>query len=114
MKDKEKKQNSSKLLKKFTIDRETRKFEINCKNEAELKFFRDNTIKTAKYNILTFLPVALIYQFNSYFNLYFLLVTIIYSIKEISNMDPGVGLGPFIFVIGISMFREAVEDIVRL
>ena len=41
-------------------------------NQAGQKEFVDNTIKTAKYNWFTFFPLAVLYQFNNYFNIRFL------------------------------------------
>ena len=82
-------------------------------NNPQIKEYVGNTIKTAKYNFLTFLPLAIIYQFNNYFNIFFLITAVILSIKEISPMDPGVAIAPFIFVIGVSVIREGVEDWVR-
>lgn len=81
-------------------------------NEPQEKQFQDNTIVTAKYNWLTFIPLAVIYQFNNYFNVFFLLTAVILAIKEISPMDPGVAIGPFIFVIMVSVVREGIEDYV--
>ncbi len=82
-------------------------------NQPQIKPFHDNTIRTAKYNWLTFLPLAVIYQFNNYFNIFFLITAIILAIKEISPMDPGTAIGPFIFVIMVSVVREGIEDYVK-
>jgi hypothetical protein len=89
--------------------KEMRKIKIN---ENHHKLYCDNTIKTAKYNLWTFLPLAIAYQFRNYFNIFFLFTAVILSIKVISPMDPGVALGPFIFVIMVSVIREGIEDLV--
>ena len=47
--------------------REMRKIYIN---EHHHKLFCDNKIKTAKYNLWTFLPLAVAYQFKNYFNIF--------------------------------------------
>ncbi len=91
--------------------KELRKIYIN---QPELNFFCNNTVKTAKYNIFTFLPLAVFYQFNNYFNIFFLLTAIILSIKVISPMDPAVAIFPFIFVLSVSIIREAIEDYVTI
>ena len=83
-------------------------------NSAIPNKFCSNIIKTAKYNWFTFLPLAIAYQFNNYFNIYFLFTAVILAIKEISPMDPGVAIGPFIFVIMISVVREGIEDYVKI
>lgn len=72
--------------------------------------FKSNLIKTAKYNFITFLPLALLYQYANYFNIYFLIVTIILSIKSISTMSWTIGVIPYLVVIGMSLVREGVED----
>lgn len=90
-------------------EKEFRKIYIN---QPENNFYCNNTIKTAKYNLFTFLPLAVFYQFNNYFNIFFLLTAIILSIKVISPMDPEVAIFPFIFVISVSIVREAIEDYV--
>jgi hypothetical protein len=91
--------------------KEMRKIMINSSQNKE---YADNTIKTAKYNILTFLPFAVLYQFNNYFNIYFLFTAIILAIKEISPLDPGSAIAPFIIVIAVSVIREGIEDIVSI
>jgi hypothetical protein len=98
-------------MKESSSNKEMRKIIIN---DNQIKHYVDNTIKTAKYNWFTFLPLAIIYQFNNYFNIFFLITAIILAIKEISPMDPGVAIGPFIFVIMVSVIREGIEDFVRL
>ena len=37
----------------------------------------DNYISTTKYNVFSFLPLGLLYQFQRFANIYFLLVTIL-------------------------------------
>ena len=96
-------------MKDHDIHKEMRKIMINS---PPVKEYVDNTIKTAKYNWLTFLPLAIIYQFNNYFNIFFLFTAIILAIKIISPMDPGVAIAPFVIVIGVSVVREGIEDIV--
>ncbi len=81
-------------------------------NQPELNLFCNNTVKTGKYNMFNFLPLAVFYQFTNLFNIFFLLTAIILSIKIISPMDPGVAIGPFLFVISVSIIREAIEDYV--
>ena len=90
--------------------REMRKININ---ENHSKIFCDNKIKTAKYNKWTFFPLAIAYQFKNYFNIFFLFTALILSIDIISPMDPGVAIGPFIFVIMVSVIREGIEDYVK-
>ena len=58
----------------------------------------------------TFLPLALFYQFNNCFNLFFLITAVIQSIKQISPLDPMSAVMPFVVVLIISLIKEAIED----
>ena len=46
------------------VNTSLRHFLINAPNPS----FSSNLIKTAKYNMITFFPLALLYQFTNYFN----------------------------------------------
>ena len=97
-----------------TKETNQRKFYINTytdPNFTQTQKFHTNKIKTSKYNFFTFLPLALFYQFNSCFNLFFLFTAIITSIKSISTLEPMSAIMPFIVVLIISLIREALEDI---
>lgn len=82
-------------------------------NKLQDQNFCDNSIKTAKYNKFNFIPLAIVYQFRNYFNVYFLFAALLQSITIISPVNPGVALVPFIFVIVVSVIREGVEDSVK-
>ena len=83
-------------------------------NEKNAEFkLKDNTITTTKYNIITFIPKGLLYQFNRLPNLYFLFTAIIQSIPIISPLNSLTAIIPLIFVLGVSMIRELVEDLGR-
>ena len=72
--------------------------------------FCSNRIKTSKYSLISFFPLALFYQFNSCFNLFFLFTAIITSIPSISTLTPMSAIMPFVVVLIISLIREAIED----
>ena len=83
----------------------------NIRNKAfKLK---DNTIITSKYNVFTFIPKGLLYQFSRLSNIYFLFTAIIQSIPLISPLTSLTAIIPLIFVLGVSMIREAIEDLSR-
>ena len=84
----------------------------NSKNK-ELYDLKDNTISTTKYNLFTFIPKGLLYQFSRLSNIYFLFTAIIQSIPLISPLTSLTAIIPLIFVLGVSMIREAIEDLVR-
>ena len=83
-------------------------------NEKNLEFkLKDNTITTTKYNFLTFIPKGLLYQFSRLPNVYFLFTAIIQSIPIISPLNSLTAIVPLIFVLGVSMIRELIEDLGR-
>ena len=107
------------------IERNTKIDSTNDKQEKFLEFYindnkknkvynlNDNTITTTKYNILTFIPKGLLFQFCRLSNVYFLFTAIIQSIPLISPLTSVTAIIPLIFVLGISLIREALEDLVR-
>ncbi|XP_050370284.1 probable phospholipid-transporting ATPase 5 [Argentina anserina] len=68
-----------------------------------------NYVSTTKYNIVTFLPKALFEQFRRVANLYFLLAAVL-SITDLAPFTPTSLIAPLVFVVGVSMIKEAVED----
>jgi hypothetical protein len=49
-------------------------------------------------------------QFTNYFNIFFLVTAVLLSIPVISPIQPGTAIGPFLFVLFISIVRDAIED----
>ena len=84
----------------------------NIRNK-ETYHFKDNKIDTTKYNIFTFLPKSLLYQFMRLANVYFLFTAILQCIPLISPLGSATALVPIIFVLTVSLIREAYEDIKR-
>ncbi|KAM1123095.1 hypothetical protein ACFX13_004612 [Malus domestica] len=68
-----------------------------------------NYVSTTKYNIMTFLPKALFEQFRRVANLYFLLAAVL-SVTSLAPFQPISLIAPLVFVVGVSMIKEAVED----
>lgn len=68
-----------------------------------------NYVSTTKYNVVTFLPKALFEQFRRVANLYFLLAAAL-SITSLAPFTPTSLIAPLVFVVGVSMIKEAVED----
>lgn len=72
----------------------------------------NNTIRTAKYNLLSFLPLNLATQFSKASNLYFLLIAYMQTIKRISiSGGKSVMSLPLGAVVLASMVKDAYEDI---
>ncbi len=62
----------------------------------------------------TFLPLSILYQFNNYFNIFFLATAVLLSIPFLSPIEPATAMAPFCFVLLISVIRELVEDLVKI
>ena len=106
------------LVSKHTDSRNIKKeefieFYINNNIKNKSYYLKDNHITTTKYNIFTFIPKSLLYQFSRLSNVYFLVTAIIQSIPLISPLTNLTAIIPLIFVLGVSMIREAIEDLVR-
>ncbi|XP_030479940.1 probable phospholipid-transporting ATPase 4 [Cannabis sativa] len=68
-----------------------------------------NDLSTTKYNVVSFLPKALFEQFRRVANLYFLLAAAL-SLTPFTPFDAVSLIAPLVFVVGVSMLKEAVED----
>ena len=107
--------------KSFAKDRVVRDDEMETNERKRVIFLNDdarnlkypyetNYIKTTKYNIFTFLPVALFLQFMRVANVYFLFIAILQSIPAISPLNPYTAIMPLVFVLAVSIIREGIED----
>ena len=85
----------------------------NIKKNTEELLYPNNKISTTKYNIITFLPKALLYQFARLANIYFVAMAIIQCIPIISPLGPATAIFPIVFVLFVSLIREGVEDYQR-
>ena len=65
----------------------------------------NNIITTTKYNIITFLPKALLLQFKRAANFVYLITAVVQSIEVISSLNPLTAVAPFIFVLLIALIR---------
>ncbi|KAF3616934.1 Phospholipid-transporting ATPase 6 [Capsicum annuum] len=88
--------------------------EVHC-NEPEIHEkkplkYCSNYISTTKYNIITFLPKALFEQFRRVANLYFLMAAIVSATTNLSPFSGFSMIAPLVFVVGLSMAKEALED----
>lgn len=83
-------------------------------NTRELnKGFTSNKIVSTKYNLITFLPFALFIQFRKVSNIYFLITAVLQSIPQISPLQPFTAIAPLVFVLGVSLIREGIEDYLK-
>jgi hypothetical protein len=56
-----------------------------CPIQANFQMYKNNTISTGKYNVLTFLPRNLQEQFSKMVNFYYLVMMIMELFKPISD-----------------------------
>ena len=75
---------------------------------------KNNKISTSKYTWYNMLPNIIIEQFSKMANLYFLIIAILQSIKEISySGGQPVILLPLLFVVSINGIKDIFEDLKR-
>ncbi|XP_025932300.1 phospholipid-transporting ATPase IK [Apteryx rowi] len=77
------------------------------------KKYAGNAIKTAKYNILTFLPLNLYEQLHRMANVYFLFVILLQTFPEISTLPWYTLLFPLSCLLTIRGLRDLIDDIGR-
>uniref|UniRef100_A0A4W3IXU1 Phospholipid-transporting ATPase n=1 Tax=Callorhinchus milii TaxID=7868 RepID=A0A4W3IXU1_CALMI len=78
--------------------------------KREQKYPR-NVINNQKYNFFSFLPGVLFNQFKYFFNLYFLLLACSQFVPELRLGALYTYWAPLGFVLGVTVIREAVEEI---
>ncbi|KFO91549.1 putative phospholipid-transporting ATPase IK, partial [Buceros rhinoceros silvestris] len=77
------------------------------------KKYAGNAIKTAKYNIFTFLPLNLYEQFHRMANVYFVFVILLQTSPEISTLPWYTLLFPLSCLLTIRALRDLIDDIGR-
>ena len=107
--------NNNKEISKITNIKNNiiRKFYVNTffsSNLQQTEQFVSNVISTSKYTLYNFIPLALLYQYANFFNIFVLLNTIIICIKQLSTVSPISAIVPFIIVTLINLIKEALED----
>nr|XP_015831762.2 phospholipid-transporting ATPase ID [Nothobranchius furzeri] len=75
--------------------------------------YAKNSIKTSKYNVLTFLPLNLFEQFTRLANAYFLFLLILQLIPQISSVPWFTTAVPLVAVLSITAVKDANDDINR-
>uniref|UniRef100_A0A673I3V9 Phospholipid-transporting ATPase n=1 Tax=Sinocyclocheilus rhinocerous TaxID=307959 RepID=A0A673I3V9_9TELE len=86
----------------------------NDRDYNERFSYADNRIKTAKYNVFTFLPINLFEQFQRFANAYFLVLLILQLIPEISSLSWFTTIVPLVLVLAITAVKDATDDYVRI
>ncbi|XP_055048074.2 probable phospholipid-transporting ATPase IM isoform X6 [Misgurnus anguillicaudatus] len=92
---------------------EERHVRANDRDYNERFSYADNRIKTAKYNVFTFLPTNLFEQFQRFANAYFLVLLILQLIPEISSLSWFTTIVPLVLVLAITAVKDATDDYFR-
>ncbi|VVC44111.1 Hypothetical protein CINCED_3A002426 [Cinara cedri] len=87
-----------------------RTIRINCEQQYKSC---SNCISTAKYNLLSFIPIFLFEQFRRYSNCFFLLIALLQQIPEVSPTGRFTTLVPLCFILLVSAVKEIIEDFKR-
>ena len=82
-------------------------------DERTGKPYISNLIRSCRYTPWNFLPRQLVAQFSKLANLYFLCVSILQMIPNLSTTGTYTTLVPLMFFVGISMAKEGYDDIRR-
>ena len=72
-----------------------------------------NVVQNRRYNFITFIPVVLFEQFKFFFNLYFLLVALSQIIPALQVGFLFTYVAPLVFVLTITLMKEAYDDFKR-
>ncbi|KAL9012745.1 MAG: hypothetical protein Q9173_002508 [Seirophora scorigena] len=75
--------------------------------------FPPNSVSNAKYTAWSFLPRTLYNEFSFFFNMYFLLVALSQLIPPLRIGYVSTYVFPLVFVLSITLGKEAVDDITR-
>ncbi|NXT00196.1 AT8B3 ATPase, partial [Jacana jacana] len=94
-----------------------RNYHMQCQKKFAFclskKKYAGNAIKTAKYNIFTFLPLNLYEQFHRMANVYFVFVILLQTFPEISTLPWFTLLFPLSCLLTIRGLRDLIDDIGR-
>lgn len=85
----------------------------SSKDNRALEFIADNHVCTAKYNVWNFLPKNLFEQFRRIANVYFLLISLLQLLTDLSPTNEYSTVGPLILIVLITMVKEGIEDKAR-
>ncbi|XP_075708420.1 phospholipid-transporting ATPase IK [Rhinoderma darwinii] len=77
------------------------------------KKYADNSIKTSKYNFITFIPLNVFEQFHRAANLYFLFIIILQAVPVISTLPWFAIMLPLLSLLVIRGIKDLLDDIAR-
>jgi len=92
----------------WIISRERRSIHLNGTRRP--RRFPTNKQNNQKYNILTLIPVVLFNQFKFFYNFFFLLISLSQFIPPLKVGLMFTYVAPLVFVLLITLFKEAFDD----
>lgn len=72
-----------------------------------------NGRKSTRFNILTFLPIATLYQFTRVINCFYVFNAFLQSTPSISTNNPLATIIPLTFIITVGIIKEAIVELQR-
>ncbi|WCJ19152.1 Phospholipid-transporting ATPase 1 [Euphorbia peplus] len=72
--------------------------------------FSGNSIRTAKYSLLSFLPRNLFEQFHRVAYVYFLIIAVLNQLPQLAVFGRGASILPLAFVLLVTAVKDAYED----
>ncbi|XP_048480918.1 probable phospholipid-transporting ATPase IA isoform X3 [Plutella xylostella] len=82
-------------------------------NRPQPQKFLGNRISTAKYSVISFIPLFLFEQFRRYSNCFFLMIALLQQIPDVSPTGRWTTLTPLILILTVSALKEILEDYKR-
>ncbi|KAK4766163.1 hypothetical protein SAY87_007805 [Trapa incisa] len=99
------------LSQKEISDEDARFVYINDPARTNERFeYARNSIRTAKYSVITFLPRNLFEQFHRVAYIYFLVIAILNQLPQLAVFGRGASIMPLAFVLLVTAVKDAYED----
>ncbi|KAK2953071.1 phospholipid-transporting P-type ATPase [Blattamonas nauphoetae] len=88
-----------------------RVFELNDRTVGQN--YPLNTIRTTRYTPLTFFPKNILEQHRKLSNIFFLFTMVVNLLPWFNIYNPVMSILPYAFILGVTMVKDAFEDIKR-
>jgi len=90
--------------------KQSKNFDNKKKRTKRKGEFITNIVRTARYTIANFLPKQLVAQFSKLANVYFLFISVLQVIPDLSPTGRFTTLAPLCLFVALAMLREAYDD----
>lgn len=95
----------------YTVSKEHRQISFNSKTKPTS--FPSNKLNNQKYSFMSFLPKLLFNEFKFFFNMFFLLIALSQFVPFLKVGLLVTYVAPLVFVLVVTMIKEAYDDIQR-